>query len=116
MDVRRGNVMILRVNRVVARFFPYSFSPSFFILPLLFLFHFFGLSRASFFHSRSKTAQLGFRDKKEKATARFCILEIILSWRIAMHVGFGCFPLFFLQKQTDISWLKFCLSISVDAS
>lgn len=100
--------MILRANRTVSFHILSlaSISPSFFRAS----------PRASFFRSRDKTAQVGFRDKKEKATACLCILEIILSWRIAIHVGFRCFPLFFLRGQIDISWLKFRLSISVDSA
>lgn len=46
----RGNVMILRANRAVARFFPYSFFPFSFplLLPPPLLLRFFGLTRASF--------------------------------------------------------------------
>lgn len=100
----RGNVMIFRANRAVARFFPYYFSPFSFSCRLpRFLHHFFGLSRGSFFYSQDKTAQAGFRDKTEKATACICVLEIILSWRISIHVGFSYFPLVFLQGQIDAS-------------
>lgn len=102
----RGNVMILRANRAVAHVSSLTLSllflfPAASSVPPPFLHHFFGLSRGSFSRSRDKTAQAGFRDKTEKATACICVLEIILSWRIAIHVGFSSFPLFFLRGQID---------------
>lgn len=120
----QGNVMILRANRTAARFFSYfSFRLSFFFflpltfvlrsflslvlflpLPLpLFLFPLFSLFLRSSSRSRDKTAQVGSRDKEEKATACICVLEIILSRRIAIHAGFGCFsaPLSFFPAGID---------------
>lgn len=66
----RGNVMILGRESGCRAFLSLlflSFPFSFLRLPLPFLLHFFGLSRASFPRSRDKTAQVGFRDKTEKA-------------------------------------------------
>lgn len=73
----RGNVMILRANRAVARFFPYSFSPFSLCQPPVPPSLFRPLPR--FPLPRDKTAQVGFRDKTEKATPCICVLEIILS-------------------------------------
>ena len=96
------------ILRAVARFFPYSFSLLSFspvCLPLApFSLYFFGLSLVLPSPVREiKQLKSAFTIRRKKATACICVHEIILSWRIAIHVGFRCFPLFFLRghEHTD---------------
>lgn len=104
----RGNVMILRANRVVARFFPYSFSP---------LFSFYlsysssAFSCSPFFYSR-ETAQVGFRDKEEKA--RRVSVYSRLFYRGALRCTWDL-VIFSSFSFEIMPWLKFRLSNSVDA-